>query len=71
MTPPPSDTKLKVRECEGCGEPFEYFRKPQGRQRKYCPDCAIKFCHKSKKEVKKKKIKIEQKLEEDHREFGE
>lgn len=51
MTPPPAGTKLEVRECEGCGEPFEYFRKPQGRPRKYCPDCAIKFCHKSKKEV--------------------
>lgn len=51
MTPPPTGTKLEVRECEGCGEPFEYFRKPQGRPRKYCPDCAIKFCHKSKKEV--------------------
>lgn len=51
MTPPPAGTKLEVRECEGCGEPFEYFRKPQGRTRKYCPDCAIKFCHKSKKEV--------------------
>lgn len=51
MTPPPASTKLEVRECEGCGEPFEYFRKPQGRPRKYCPDCAIKFCHKSKKEV--------------------
>ena len=51
MTPPPTGTKLEVRECEGCGEPFEYFRKPQGRSRKYCPDCAIKFCHKSKKEV--------------------
>lgn len=49
--PPPAGTKLEVRECEGCGEPFEYFRKPQGRPRKYCPDCAIKFCHKSKKEV--------------------
>ena len=43
MTPPPAGTKLEVRECEGCGEPFEYFRKPQGRPRKYCPDCAIKF----------------------------
>lgn len=43
MTPPPAGTKLEVRECEGCGEPFEYFRKPQGRPRK--------FCHKSKKEV--------------------
>lgn len=51
MTHPPTGTKLEVRECEGCGEPFEYFRKPQGRPRKYCPDCAIKFCHKSKKEV--------------------
>ena len=51
MTPPPAGTKLEVRECEGCGEPFEYFRKPQGRPRKYCPDCAIKFRHKSKKEV--------------------
>lgn len=51
MTPPQAGTKLEVRECEGCGEPFEYFRKPQGRPRKYCPDCAIKFCHKSKKEV--------------------
>ena len=51
MTPPPAGTKLEVRDCEGCGEPFEYFRKPQGRPRKYCPDCAIKFCHKSKKEV--------------------
>ena len=51
MTPPPTGTELEVRECEGCGEPFEYFRKPQGRPRKYCPDCAIKFCHKSKKEV--------------------
>ena len=51
MTPPPTGTKLEVRECEGCGEPFEYFRKPQGGPRKYCPDCAIKFCHKSKKEV--------------------
>lgn len=51
MTPPPTGTKLEVRECEGCGEPFEYFRKPQGRPRKYCPDCAIKFCHKSKKAV--------------------
>lgn len=51
MTPPPTGTKLEVRECEGCGEPFEYFRKPQGRPRKYCPDCVIKFCHKSKKEV--------------------
>lgn len=51
MTPPPAGTKLEVRECEGCGELFEYFRKPQGRPRKYCPDCAIKFCHKSKKEV--------------------
>lgn len=51
MTPPPTGTKLEVREREGCGEPFEYFRKPQGRPRKYCPDCAIKFCHKSKKEV--------------------
>lgn len=51
MTPPPAGTKLEVRECEGCGEPFEYFRKPQGRPRKYCHDCAIKFCHKSKKEV--------------------
>lgn len=51
MTPPPTGTKLEVRECEGCGDPFEYFRKPQGRPRKYCPDCAIKFCHKSKKEV--------------------
>lgn len=51
MTPPPTGTKLEVRDCEGCGEPFEYFRKPQGRPRKYCPDCAIKFCHKSKKEV--------------------
>ena len=51
MTPPPAGAKLEVRECEGCGEPFEYFRKPQGRPRKYCPDCAIKFCHKSKKEV--------------------
>ena len=51
MTPPPAGTKLEVRECEGCREPFEYFRKPQGRPRKYCPDCAIKFCHKSKKEV--------------------
>lgn len=51
MTPPPAGTKLEVRECEGCGEPSEYFRKPQGRPRKYCPDCAIKFCHKSKKEV--------------------
>ena len=51
MTPLPAGTKLEVRECEGCGEPFEYFRKPQGRPRKYCPDCAIKFCHKSKKEV--------------------
>ena len=51
MTPPPTGTKLEVRECEGCGEPFEYFRKLQGRPRKYCPDCAIKFCHKSKKEV--------------------
>ena len=51
MTPPPAGTKLEVRECEGCGEPFEYFRKPHGRPRKYCPDCAIKFCHKSKKEV--------------------
>ncbi len=51
MTPPPTGTKLEVRECEGCGELFEYFRKPQGRPRKYCPDCAIKFCHKSKKEV--------------------
>lgn len=51
MAPPPAGTKLEVRECEGCGEPFEYFRKPQGRPRKYCPDCAIKFCHKSKKEV--------------------
>lgn len=51
MTPPPAGTKLEVRECEGCGEPFEYFRKPQGRPRKYCPDCAIKFCHKSKKDV--------------------
>ena len=51
MTPPPAGTKLEVRECEGCGEPFEYFRKTQGRPRKYCPDCAIKFCHKSKKEV--------------------
>lgn len=51
MTPPTAGTKLEVRECEGCGEPFEYFRKPQGRPRKYCPDCAIKFCHKSKKEV--------------------
>ena len=51
MTPPPTGTKLEVIECEGCGEPFEYFRKPQGRPRKYCPDCAIKFCHKSKKEV--------------------
>lgn len=51
MTPPPAGTKLEVRECEGCGEPFEYFRKPQGRPRKYCPDCAIKFYHKSKKEV--------------------
>lgn len=51
MTPPPAGTKLEVRECEGCGETFEYFRKPQGRPRKYCPDCAIKFCHKSKKEV--------------------
>lgn len=51
MTPPPIGTTLEVRECEGCGEPFEYFRKPQGRPRKYCPDCAIKFCHKSKKEV--------------------
>ena len=51
MTPPPAGTKLEVMECEGCGEPFEYFRKPQGRPRKYCPDCAIKFCHKSKKEV--------------------
>lgn len=51
MTPPPTDTKLEVRECEGCGKLFEYFRKPQGRPRKYCPDCAIKFCHKSKKEV--------------------
>ena len=51
MTPPPAGTKLEVRECEGCGDPFEYFRKPQGRPRKYCPDCAIKFCHKSKKEV--------------------
>ena len=51
MTPPPAGTKLEVRECEGCGEPFEYFRKPQGRPRKYCPDCAIKVCHKSKKEV--------------------
>lgn len=51
MTPPPTGTKLEVRECEGCGEPFEYFRKPQGRPRKYCPDCAIKFSHKSKKEV--------------------
>lgn len=51
MTSPPAGTKLEVRECEGCGEPFEYFRKPQGRPRKYCPDCAIKFCHKSKKEV--------------------
>lgn len=38
MTPPPTGTKLEVRECEGCGEPFEYFRKPQGRPRKYCPD---------------------------------
>lgn len=47
MTPPPTGTKLEVRECEGCGELFEYFRKPQGRPRKYCPDCAIK----SKKEV--------------------
>ena len=51
MTPPPAGTELEVRECEGCGEPFEYFRKPQGRPRKYCPDCAIKFCHKSKKDV--------------------
>lgn len=51
MTPPPTGTKLEVRECEGSGEPFEYFRKPQGRPRKYCPDCAIKFCHNSKKEV--------------------
>lgn len=51
MTPPPAGTKLEVRECEGCGKTFEYFRKPQGRPRKYCPDCAIKFCHKSKKEV--------------------
>lgn len=30
MTPPPAGTKLEVRECEGCGEQFEYFRKPQG-----------------------------------------
>lgn len=51
MSPPPAGTKLEVRECEGCGEPFEYFRKPQCRPRKYCPDCAIKFCHKSKNEV--------------------
>lgn len=54
MTPPPTPptgTKLEVREGEGCGEPFEYFRKPQGRPRKYCLACAIKFCHKSKKEV--------------------
>lgn len=51
MTLPPTGAKLEVRECEGCGELFEYFRKPQGRPRKYCPDCAIKFCHKSKKEV--------------------
>ena len=51
MTPPPAGTKLEVRECEACGETFEYFRKPQGRPRKYCPDCAIKFCHKSKKEA--------------------
>ncbi len=51
MTPPPAGTKLEVRECEGCGAPFEYFRKPLGRPRKYCTDCAIKFCHKSKKEA--------------------
>lgn len=68
MTPPPAGTKLEVRECEGCGEPFEYFRKPQGRPRKYCPDCAIKFCHKSKKEVEEetKMTTVDSKTEERH-----
>ena len=51
MTPPPTGTKLEVRECEGCGEPFEYFRKPHGRPRKYCPDCASKLGTKSKREI--------------------
>ena len=51
MTPPPTGTKLEVRECEGCGEPFEYFRKTQGSPRKYGDPESIKFCHKSKKEV--------------------
>lgn len=51
MTPPPAGAKSEVRECEGCGELFEYFRKPQGRPRKYCPDCASKLGSKPKKEV--------------------
>lgn len=73
MTPPPAGTKLEVRECEGCGELFEYFRKPQGRPRKYCPDCAIKFCHKSKKEVEEEANMTtvdSKKIEERHIEDG-